>query len=166
MTGAFNRRTVDARLVACFLQAVASNAPLAVLFVDLDHLKEINDAHGHAAGDHCLRSLAVALSAQCEVDGMYGRYGGDEFVAILPDFSPERAHRWAEDLRAKITGKDHTFETGSLSMRVSIGVANRMPGDTEVRQLVERADKALYAAKRMGRDQVQAAASHGAVLGF
>ena len=166
LTGAFNRRTVDVRLDACFKQAIAANAPLAVLFVDLDHLKNINDVHGHAAGDRCLCALAEALSAQCEADGLFGRYGGDEFVVVLPDFNPERARAWAEGLRAEVTSQDHAFASGTLRLRVSIGVANRMPADSEVRQLVERADKALYSAKRMGRDQVQAAASHGVVRGI
>ncbi len=166
LTGAFNRRTVDARLDACFRKAIANNAPIAVLFVDLDHLKEINDVHGHAAGDRCLCALAAALSAQCEISGMYGRYGGDEFVVILPDFNPEQARAWAERLREQITGEDQVFASGTFRMGVSIGVANRMPADSEVRQLVERADKALYSAKRMGRDQVQAAASHGVVRGL
>jgi diguanylate cyclase (GGDEF)-like protein len=165
LTGAFNRRTVDARLNSYFKQSIARRAPLSVLFVDLDHLKEINDVHGHAAGDKCLHEVAETLRLHCGTVGIFGRYGGDEFVVILPDFNPEHAGRWAETFRADVTGRELALASGKLRLRVSIGVANRFKDDLDVKQLVERADKALYAAKRMGRDQVQAAATHGAVRG-
>jgi diguanylate cyclase (GGDEF)-like protein len=84
---------------------------------------------------------------------------------MLPDFNPEHASRWAETFRADVTGRDLVFPSGKLRLRVSVGVANRLKDDLDVKQLVERADKALYAAKRMGRDQVQAAANQGVVRG-
>ncbi|MEO8741925.1 MAG: diguanylate cyclase [Lysobacteraceae bacterium] len=160
LTGAYNRRSVDTHLNMRFEEARARNAPLAVLFVDLDHLKEINDVHGHAAGDHCLRILAETLSQHCGEDGLFGRYGGDEFVVILPDIGPWQAIVWAENMRADAAAHDLEFCTGILHLSVSVGVANRAAGDADVRQLVERADKALYSAKRMGRDQVRSAGSH------
>ena len=160
LTGAFNRRSVDTHLNMRFEQACARNTPLAVLFVDLDHLKEINDVHGHAAGDHCLRVLAETLSTHCGEDGLFGRYGGDEFVVILPDIGPWQAINWAETMRADAAARNLELCTGILHLSVSVGVANRAAGDADVRQLVERADKALYAAKRMGRDQVRSAGSH------
>ncbi|MEO8742150.1 MAG: diguanylate cyclase [Lysobacteraceae bacterium] len=161
LTGAYNRRSVDTHLNMRFEQARGRNAPLAVLFVDLDHLKEINDVHGHAAGDHCLRVLAETLSHHCGKDGLFGRYGGDEFVVILPDIGPWQAIVWAENMRADAAARNLEFCTGMLHLSVSVGVANRAAGDADVQQLVERADKALYSAKRMGRDQVRSAGSHG-----
>ena len=165
LTGAFNRRTVNARLEAGFKNSLARNTPLAVLFVDLDHLKELNDKHGHAAGDSSLCMLAETLSRHCEKKGEYGRYGGDEFVVMLPDMSPEQAHGWAEAMRVDATSRDLTFASGKLRLSVSVGVASRLPEDGTAQELVERADKALYEAKRMGRDRVQVAAAHGAVRG-
>ncbi len=165
LTGAFNRRTLNARMEACFKQSLARNTPLAVLFVDLDHLKQLNDKHGHAAGDRCLRFLAETLTRHCEKTGVYGRYGGDEFVVILPDLNPEQARRWAETMRVDATSHDMSFPSGTFRLLVSVGVANRRPEDNSPNQLVERADQALYEAKRMGRNQVQAAPSHSAVHG-
>ena len=96
---------------------------------------------------------------------MFGRYGGDEFVVILPDLNPDQARNWAEAMRADATSQDIEFTTGKLRLSVSIGVANRRPDDATMQQLVERADKALYEAKRMGRNQVQAAPGFGVVRG-
>ncbi|HTD29131.1 MAG TPA: GGDEF domain-containing protein, partial [Xanthomonadaceae bacterium] len=166
LTGAFNRRKMDSRLTTYFKQSVVRRTPLAVLFVDIDHLKEINDTHGHAGGDSCLQAVAETLRLHCGTVGIFGRYGGDEFVVMLPDFDPEHASRWAETFRADITGRDLALPSGTLRLHVSIGVASRMKNDSDVKQLVERADKALYTAKSMGRDQVQAAASQGAVRGM
>jgi diguanylate cyclase (GGDEF)-like protein len=163
LTGAFNRRTVNVRLDAGFKHSLARNSPFAVLFVDLDHLKELNDKHGHAAGDSSLCMLAETLSRHCEKKGEYGRYGGDEFVVMLPDMSPEQARSWAEAMRVDATSHDLAFVSGKLRLSVSVGVASRRPEDVTVQELVERADKALYEAKRMGRDRVQVAAAYGAV---
>ena len=162
LTGAYNRRSVDAHLNMRFEETRARNAPLAVLFVDLDHLKEINDVHGHAAGDHCLRVLAETLSHHCGEDGLFGRYGGDEFVVILPDIGPWQAINWAENMRADAAARNLEFCTGMLHLSISVGVANRAAGDVDVRQLVERADKALYSAKHMGRDQVRSSGGQDA----
>ncbi len=163
LTGAFNRRTVNSRLEACFKNSLTRNAPLAVLFVDLDHLKEINDKHGHAAGDSGLRMLAETLSRHCQKGGEYGRFGGDEFVVMLPDMDPEQAKKWAEAMRADATSQDLTFPSGKLRLSVSVGVASRRAEDDTAQQLVERADQALYEAKRLGRDRVHVAPGYGAV---
>jgi diguanylate cyclase (GGDEF)-like protein len=163
LTGAFNRRTVNARLEACFKNSLARNTPLAVLFVDLDHLKELNDKHGYAAGDSSLRVLAETLSKHCEKVGEYGRYGGDEFVVMLPDMSPEQARKWAEAMRVDATSRDLTFPSGKLRLSVSVGVAGRRPEDGKVQDLIERAGQTLREAKRMGRDRVQVAPAYSAV---
>ena len=164
LTGAFNRRTVNARLEASFKLSLARHTPLSVLFVDLDHLKDLNDKHGHAAGDSCLRMLAETLTRNCGNTGVYGRYGGDEFVVILPDLNPEQARRWAEAMRVDATSQDMKFPSGTLRLRVSVGVATRRPEDNTAHELVERADQALYEAKRMGRDRVHASPSGPAAL--
>jgi len=163
LTGAFNRRTVNARLEACFKNSLARNTPLTVLLVDLDHLNELNDKHGYAAGDACLRVLAETLSKHCEKVGEYGRFGGDEFVVMLPDMSPEQARKWAEAMRLDATSRDLTFPSGKLRLSLSIGVASRRPEDGTAQDLVEHANKAVFEAKRMGRDRVQVATAYSAV---
>ena len=90
---------------------------------------------------------------------MFGRYGGDEFVVILPEIGPWQAINWAELMRTDAAAMRVEFCTGVVQLSVSVGVANRAAGDTDVQQLVERADKALYSAKRMGRDQVRSETS-------
>lgn len=163
LTGAYNRRTVNARLDTYFKNSLARNTPLAVLLVDLDHLKELNDKHGYAAGDSGLRVLAETLSRHCAKKGEYGRYGGDEFVVMLPGMSPEQARGWAEAMRLEATSHDLAFPSGKLRLSVSVGIASRRPEDGTAQELVEHANKALYEAKRMGRNRVQVAAAYSAV---
>ncbi|HEV2607820.1 MAG TPA: diguanylate cyclase [Xanthomonadaceae bacterium] len=163
LTGAYNRRTVNTRLETYFKNSLARNTPLAVLLVDLDHLKELNDKHGYAAGDSSLRVLAETLSRHCAKKGEYGRYGGDEFVVMLPDMSPEQARSWAEAMRIDATSHDLAFPSGKLRLSVSVGIASRRPEDGTAQELVEHVNKALYEAKRMGRNRVQVAAAYSAV---
>ncbi len=155
LTGAFNRRAVDQHLHKAFEIARSRNASMSVLFVDLDRLKEINDVYGHAVGDRCLRLLAETLSSHCGDDDMFGRFGGDEFVAILSGAGPEQARRWADKLLAATQSLGVECREGFARLSISIGVASRTHVDKSAQEIVERADKALYAAKRLGRDRVQ-----------
>jgi diguanylate cyclase (GGDEF)-like protein len=155
LTGAFNRRAVDLHLNKTFDTARGRNTPMSVLFVDLDRLKEINDVYGHAVGDRCLRLLAEALSSHCGADDVFGRFGGDEFVAILAGAGPEQARHWADKLLAATKPLGVECPEGFAQLSVSIGVASRMSSDREAQAMLGRADKALYAAKRLGRDRVE-----------
>lgn len=155
LTGAFNRRAVDLHLEQAFDNAHGRNLPMSVVFVDLDRLKELNDVYGHAVGDRCLRLLAETLRSLCGDDTVYGRYGGDEFVAILDGVGPEQARHWADQLLAATGQLGVECREGFARLSISIGVASRIPADKAVEEIVERADKALYTAKRLGRDRVQ-----------
>jgi diguanylate cyclase (GGDEF)-like protein len=155
LTGAFNRRAVDLHLNKTFENARGRNIPMSILFVDLDRLKEINDVYGHAVGDRCLRLLAEALSSHCGPDDVFGRFGGDEFVAILSGAGPDRAKLWADKLLAATKQLGVECPEGFAQLGVSIGVASRMSSDREAQAMLGRADKALYAAKRLGRDRVE-----------
>ena len=155
LTGAFNRRAVDLHLHKAFENARGRSTPMSVLFVDLDHLKELNDVYGHAVGDRCLRLLAETLSNHCGGDDMFGRFGGDEFVAILAGAGAEQARHWADKLLAATKPLGVECREGFARLSISIGVASRIPADKEAREIVERADKALYAAKRLGRGRVE-----------
>jgi two-component system cell cycle response regulator len=127
----------------------------SVLMIDVDHFKRINDEHGHDAGDAVLREVSHLLRDTLRTVDSVGRYGGEEFVALLPHTSPEEARQTADRLRQKVQG--HTFRAGEHDVRVtvSVGVATcPMPGVDSAAALVREADKALYRAKGGGRNQV------------
>ena len=161
LTGAFNRRGVDMHLHKAFETARVRRTPMSVLFVDLDRLKEVNDVYGHAVGDRCLRLLAETLSKHCRDGGLFGRFGGDEFVVILSGAGTEQAARWADEVLAATKQLGVQCREGFARLSVSIGVASLLSSDKAAQEIVERADKALYAAKRLGRDRVQTFESLG-----
>ena len=156
LTGTFNRRTIDQWLVRSFSEAERDGQPISVLFVDMDHFKAVNDKYGHACGDHCLRSVAQALRAALGEGDLLGRYGGEEFIAVLPGRGGAAARQVGEQLRADVERQTLEWDGQPLRLTVSVGVATRLhderPADT-----IDRADKALYAAKRGGRNCVHVA---------
>lgn len=157
MTGIFNRRTIDQWLVRCFADAQRDAQPISVLFVDMDHFKAINDKYGHAAGDHCLRKVAETLGAALTEGDLVGRYGGEEFIAVLPGRGGAAARKVGEQLRLAIEQLPIAFDGQSLQVTVSVGVATRIDEEMLPADTIDRADKALYAAKRGGRNCVHVA---------
>jgi diguanylate cyclase (GGDEF)-like protein len=157
LTGSMNRRSIDQALTRTFLQAHRVGQPLSVLFVDIDHFKTFNDMLGHACGDFCLRELALLLRSTLGTEDFLGRYGGEEFVVILPGRPTEMARAVAEELRVAVEAAEFKWNDRTLRLTVSIGVANRLDGETLPQPALERADRALYAAKRAGRNRVQVA---------
>ncbi len=157
LTGSMNRRSIDQSLTRTFQQAHRNSAPLSVLFVDIDHFKTFNDMLGHACGDYCLRELARVLKAPLSVDDFLGRYGGEEFVVILPGRPTEMARAVAEELRVAVEAAEFRWNERALRLTVSIGVASRLDAEAAPQPALERADRALYAAKRAGRNRVQVA---------
>jgi len=116
--------------------------------LDVDHFKELNDEHGHAAGDRVLAGVAAAVRRRLRAEDHVGRLGGDEFLALLPDAGDEAAATAAEGLRSSVV-------TAGLSATISVGWATWAGEDAE--RLLERADTALYDAKAAGRDRVRGA---------
>ncbi len=157
LTGALNRRSLDQALLRTFQNAHRKGSTLSVLFVDIDHFKAINDQLGHACGDHCLREIAKVVGAQLSDEDIFGRYGGEEFMVLLPDRQIEMARAVAEDIRTAIENAEVRYQGQSLRLTVSIGVAAHLAYETQSQPAVERADKALYAAKRAGRNRVSVA---------
>jgi diguanylate cyclase (GGDEF)-like protein len=157
LTGALNRRSLDQTLARTFQHAHRTGLPLSVLFVDIDHFKAINDQRGHACGDQCLREIARLIGAQLGEEDVFGRYGGEEFLVVLPGRQTEMARAIAEQMRAAIESADVAYQGQPLRMTVSIGVATRLTQEAQPQPAVERADKALYAAKRAGRNRVNVA---------
>ncbi|MFZ5636585.1 MAG: diguanylate cyclase [Pseudomonadota bacterium] len=157
LTGALNRRSIDQTLSRTFQQAHRTGLPLSVLFVDIDHFKTINDQLGHACGDHCLREVAKLIGTQIGDEDVYGRYGGEEFLVVLPGRQTEMARAIAEQIRIAIETADLGHQGQTLRLTVSIGVATQLSHESQPQPAVERADKALYAAKRAGRNRVSVA---------
>lgn len=154
LTGLPNRRTIGDRANALFARARSIGPGFSVAVVDVDHFKRINDQYGHDVGDAALRGVAQALATQCRGDNVVGRQGGEEFVALLEDATPQDAVVAAERLRAAVADSAHAIGGTALTTTVSIGVASYSERDREFADILRRADRALYAAKAAGRNCV------------
>jgi diguanylate cyclase (GGDEF)-like protein len=154
LTGVLNRGAIMERLREAWHAATASAEPLAVLFLDIDHFKQINDTRGHSAGDACLLAVAQAIHAELGEADRAGRYGGEEFLIVLHGRSARVARQVAERIVARAAALRVPVGERPIAFTVSIGVATRdtMVGDVE--ELVELADAAQYRAKSEGRDRV------------
>lgn len=139
-------------------RASRNRAPLALAMLDIDHFKQVNDRYGHLAGDAVLATLAAAMRGLLRDYDLIGRFGGEEFCALLPDTSPAQAGQAAERLRRKLA--QLTIAAGSgpdstpLHVTVSIGVATLSSSQLDLEELIAAADAALYRAKAAGRDRV------------
>jgi diguanylate cyclase (GGDEF)-like protein len=153
LTGLRNRRDVEETLLATISAAQRRQTSLAVLLIDVDDFKNINDTLGHKAGDAVLVDIALNLRAAMRIEDVLGRWGGEEFLAVLPDTDGVGALVIAERLRARVADQ---VATGSQpTVTVTIGVAEWVTGGPD--ELVSRADAALYAGKAAGRNNVQLA---------
>jgi two-component system, cell cycle response regulator len=155
LTGLLNRREFDARADEAVALAQRHNRALSCLLLDLDHFKEVNDVHGHAAGDQVLREAGRRLSGGCRISDVVARYGGEEFVLLLPETPPSRAVVLANKLRAALAAPPVETEVALISVRASIGVAAWSEAMASPASLIAAADEALYRAKRLGRDRTE-----------
>ena len=155
LTGIANRPTVLGMLFGEVERAVRYNRPLSVGFVDIDLFKSVNDSHGHQAGDVVLRCVADVLRANVRAMDMLGRYGGEEFMFILPETTIEDAASLAEKLRLRVGAtRIRVDDQLSVDVTVSIGVAGGLGTHLRIDSLVRDADAAMYSAKSLGRNQV------------
>ncbi len=158
LTSLSNRKQLDTFLQEEFTRARRHYRDLAVLMLDIDHFKSINDTYGHLTGDTVLRGLAMILQKRLRPIDRLGRYGGEEFCAILPETSLANAARIAEELRAIV--ESHVFVADESKLRVTISVgATALEANMEPLDLYRIADECLYAAKRAGRNRVCAGAA-------
>lgn len=157
LTGIQNRRALDQALAREFKSHGSQDAALAVLFIDIDWFKRINDRLGHAGGDLCIRSIATSLRGELRPTDAMGRYGGDEFLVLLPGRDAAAARIIAERLRKVVEDSQLYWQGEIVPLTISIGMAARRETDRTPESLLERADKALYAAKHEGRNRVCAA---------
>jgi diguanylate cyclase (GGDEF)-like protein len=154
LTGLYNRRQLQAELAHATLQANTIAKPYSVCVIDIDHFKQINDSDGHLAGDNVLQRFAGIGRETIRDSDIFGRYGGDEFLQILPDTDLKGAVMHAERLRVYAHFMDFQELVSRKSISLSIGVAQYYPGE-EVTDLIARADLALYRAKQLGRNRVE-----------
>ena len=156
LTGLYNRRYLETYLKGLMDNAVERRKPLALLMLDIDHFKIVNDTHGHLFGDKVLKAVAEALINSLRSVDMIARIGGEEFVVVMPDTTEEFGEAVAERLRRRVSETSVPIgETGDpVSVNISIGLTMRTGGDKTVEDLMKRADKALYGAKNTGRNRV------------
>lgn len=157
LTGVLNRRSLVERLEAACLRARARGLPIALLFIDLDHFKEINDSHGHLAGDACLRAIIDPIHAELRQSDVIGRYGGEEFVVILSSADVSAAQPIAERIRNRVAEVRVAGFGTPIRLTCSIGLATSDTLGVWGEHLIARADAAVYAAKKSGRNRVQVA---------
>ncbi len=162
LTGLWNRRAFDERLKEEIMRSARYSQEVALLMIDLDGFKRVNDRYGHVAGDRVLKTVAEALRSNLRATDVPTRYGGDEFAVILPGIGKTEAFVVAEKLRAVVRERPIELESegrlDELGVTASIGVASAWQGISEPIALLEAADQALYQAKQAGRDQVRIAA--------
>jgi len=155
LTNLFNRRYMEESLDRELARAVRKNSPISVMMIDVDHFKQFNDTYGHEAGDLVLRSLGNLLQTQLRKEDIICRYGGEEFIVILPDASLGATRERAEQLREVSKGLVTEFHGQTLRrITLSIGVATFPHNGATGEALVDAADAALYRAKKEGRDCV------------
>jgi diguanylate cyclase (GGDEF)-like protein len=152
VSGALNRRGIDQRLALELVRAERNGYQLAIALIDIDHFKQINDTAGHAAGDAALRQIVEVISGRLRSYDFFGRFGGDEFLLVLPQTSCDDALRIAERMKHAVSGL--AVSGFALPISLSIGLTFATPGETAISMLA-RADMALYNAKRAGRNCIR-----------
>ena len=156
LTGVDNRRALEQRLHEMFEHSLRLHEPVACIMCDIDHFKKVNDTYGHAAGDEVLKQFAEILKQEAREIDRVGRYGGEEFLLLLPGTVLDAAVTFAERLRHRVDSHTFSFEGGTLVKTVSLGVAAwphpKIDGGAE--GMLKAADDALYVAKEMGRNRV------------
>ena len=158
LTGLYNRWFVLEKIDSELNRALRHGSPMSLLMLDLDHFKRINDTWGHAAGDQVLKGIGRLLRESCRVYDVPGRYGGEEFCIVLPETRSGNTTAVAERIRQRLAASELPCGDGSIAVTASIGIAGTDSPDAAVlspAELIERADRALYAAKNRGRNRVE-----------
>jgi diguanylate cyclase (GGDEF)-like protein/PAS domain S-box-containing protein len=153
LTGCRNRRSFFAETENLYRHVSHSNGRIAAIMIDVDHFKSINDRFGHIVGDKVLVELVKEIDRLNQVNGIVGRYGGEEFCVAVGGLSEKYVEQWANFVRQSIASIETWLPTGA-HVTVSMGLASRESGDCDLTTLIKRADEALYAAKKGGRNRV------------
>lgn len=155
LTGLWNRGQIHAQLDADLHQAGRTGRPLSVVMADIDHFKQVNDHHGHAAGDDVLREVARRIRSTLRTSDEVSRYGGEEFLLLLPDTPFPEARAIAERVRTAVAEPPIVTRNADLTVTVSLGVACTTDVGLARDALIAAADQALYRAKAAGRNRVE-----------
>jgi diguanylate cyclase (GGDEF)-like protein len=154
LTNLFNRRYLDETFDRELARAAREDYPVCVIMLDIDHFKKVNDTYGHEAGDFILKAMAKTLSERNRRGDFTCRFGGEEFVVVMPNMAMDTAYKRAEDLRIALNSLNIPYGRFNLTITISIGIAS-YPNNGEDRESVLRAaDRAMYAAKQAGRDHI------------
>jgi diguanylate cyclase (GGDEF)-like protein len=156
LTGALNRRSIMKLLDDEIARCQQNDLPCSIALIDLDHFKQINDRFGHLTGDEVLRTFAISIFANIRGIDKFGRFGGEEFLMLLPETSHDSATRMLDRLRVIVETLDWSAFSDGLTVTISAGVATLRASETS-ESLLARADIALYAAKERGRNRIAAA---------
>jgi two-component system, cell cycle response regulator len=161
LTGLHNRRYMESHLATLVEQAVARSRPISILILDIDYFKTINDTHGHSAGDEVLKEFSRRLKKAVRGIDLACRYGGEEFVVVMPDTDIAMATSVADRLRKRIAAEQFPINqnTRTVQATISIGIAAMRSSEDSPADIIKRADRALYRAKREGRNRVAADAA-------
>lgn len=154
LTNLFNRRYLDETLDRELARAAREHYPVCVIMMDLDHFKKINDTYGHEAGDQVLKTLADTLSARNRRGDFACRYGGEEFIVVMPNIAVDVAYQRAEELRLTLNALPIEYGKFCPNTTISIGIASYPSNGEERESLLRAADRAMYAAKRAGRNHI------------
>ncbi|TDX32333.1 diguanylate cyclase (GGDEF)-like protein [Modicisalibacter xianhensis] len=168
LTNLYNRRYMEQRLDSLFQQARAHRESLSLVFIDLDRFKDINDEFGHTIGDEVLKGFATILADMLKGDNLAGRYGGEEFIVVLPEADSEMACQRVSDIRRQLEGKVLAHARGvPIRVTASYGIASMEGGEqfTDVDELIETADQCMYRSKRLGSSRVIAVNSPTSEVG-
>ena len=154
LTQLFNRRYVEEALGKEFNRARRYHSKLSVILTDIDFFKKVNDVHGHLAGDEVLREISRRLASGLRGADTLGRYGGEEFLVVLPETDTRGAYVLAERLRKTVQAKPIEIEGASLIINISLGITELRESTAAYAQLIAEADLALYQSKENGRNCV------------
>jgi two-component system cell cycle response regulator len=155
LTKAFNKKYFMDRVESEFAYAVRHNVPLSLVSFDIDHFKNINDSHGHPAGDHVLSELSATILALVRVEDVFARVGGEEFSTICRGADASHARIVAERLRQAVEGRAFLFDNKNIPVTISVGLASvPHPAIRDAMEFISAADQMLYEAKRSGRNRV------------
>jgi two-component system cell cycle response regulator len=155
LTQIFNKRYFSEALAREIARATRYHRELSLVMFDLDHFKEVNDTHGHLAGDAVLKTLSMTIKSKIRTEDIFARYGGEEFAIILPEIDGHNAHQFAEKVRRIVETTEFRFEGTIIPVTISMGVATLDNEEPTTAALIKRADDYLYEAKSGGRNCVR-----------